>query len=79
MKTELRLRQHSVWVNHYVIELWYDDKFIGTVTGADGPGVRVISKHPMCAGEDSPSEKQTPLKVPVNVTAIYINYNGSAS
>jgi hypothetical protein len=27
------------------LEVWHDGQFIATVTGADGPGVRVISKH----------------------------------
>jgi hypothetical protein len=30
-----------------VIELWHDGLFIGQVTGADGPGVRIISKYSM--------------------------------
>ena len=45
MKTELRLRPHSQLVGASVYELWYAGAFIGEVTGADGPGVRVLSKH----------------------------------
>jgi hypothetical protein len=45
MKTELRLVPHSVIPGEQVIELWYADEFIGTVTGADGTGVRLITKH----------------------------------
>lgn len=44
MKTELRAVPHLVLPGQTVIELWHDGVFIGTVTGADGPGVRVVSK-----------------------------------
>jgi hypothetical protein len=44
-KTELRLRPHQVLPNATVVELWHNGDFIGQVTGADGPGVRVISKY----------------------------------
>ena len=46
MKTELRARPHSVLPGHTVVEVWWKDQFIGEVTGADGPGVRVLSKFP---------------------------------
>ena len=45
MKTELRFARHSVLLDQFVIELWYDDCFIGEITGADGPGIRIISKY----------------------------------
>jgi hypothetical protein len=45
MKAELRLRPHTGLSDARVIEVWYGGQFIATVTGADGPGVRVISKH----------------------------------
>ena len=35
-----------------VIELWHDGQFIGQVCGADGPGVRVITKHKVCVVRD---------------------------
>jgi hypothetical protein len=44
MKTELRLAPHSVLPGQSVVELWHDDQFIGTVTGADGPGVRIATQ-----------------------------------
>lgn len=47
MKSELRLRPHSILEGAMVIEIWYEGRFIGQVTGKDGGGVRVISKHPM--------------------------------
>ena len=45
-KSQLRLGKHLA-DNTDVIEVWYGDKFIATVYGADGPGVRVISKYAM--------------------------------
>jgi hypothetical protein len=38
MKTELRLAPHSVLPGQSVVALWHDGQFIGTVTGAHGPG-----------------------------------------
>jgi hypothetical protein len=49
MKTELRAVPHSIVPGATIFEVWHDGQFIATVTGADGPGVRVISKHPMQA------------------------------
>lgn len=45
MKAELRLADHTGVPGAKVIEIWYGDEFVGQVVGADGPGVRVISKH----------------------------------
>jgi hypothetical protein len=47
MKTELRTAPHTIVEGAVVVEIWHDGQFIGQVVGADGPGVRVISKHPM--------------------------------
>lgn len=55
MKSELRLCDHAVIPDAKVIEVWYAGEFIATVVGADGPGVRVLSKHPM------ESEYSTPV------------------
>jgi hypothetical protein len=49
MKTELRPKPHAVVKGVTVIELWHGGQFIGTIAGADGPGVRIITKHPMTA------------------------------
>jgi hypothetical protein len=46
-KTDLVVRPHLRVPGAYVVELWYKGIFIGEVTGADGPGVRVISKYPL--------------------------------
>jgi hypothetical protein len=45
MKSELRVVPHSELPGQNVIEVWHDGEFIATVTGATGPGVRVISKY----------------------------------
>ena len=52
MKTELRLAPHSINPGQQVVEVWHNGQFIGEVTGADGPGVRVISKHPLMTSHD---------------------------
>lgn len=41
MKTELKLNG----AGH--VELWHDGKMIGQVAGSEGPGVQVISTHPL--------------------------------
>jgi hypothetical protein len=49
VKTELRAEPHAVLPGAVTVELWHDGRFIGTVVGADGPGVRVITKHGIVA------------------------------
>lgn len=62
MKAELRLSDHSQLPGEKVIEIWYGGRMIGTVTGADGPGVRILSKYPIIAVE-IPNERPTPVHV----------------
>lgn len=45
MKTVLRARAHHIVGEATVFEIWHDGVFLGTVVGADGPGVRVVSKY----------------------------------
>lgn len=45
MKSVLKLDLHKVLPGQQVVEVWHGEQFIGTVTGADGPGVRIVSKH----------------------------------
>jgi hypothetical protein len=52
MKTELRLSDHQVLPGAKVVELWHDGLFIGQVVGADGPGVRIVSKYLTNNSED---------------------------
>lgn len=46
-KSELKVDRHLVLPGNPAIEIWYRGEMIATVYGADGPGVRVISKYPM--------------------------------
>ena len=50
MKAELRLKPHNFGTRNraaapQVVEVWFGGEFVGTVYGADGPGIRFISKH----------------------------------
>lgn len=47
MKTELRAVPHTIVPGTTIFEVWHDDQFIASITGAEGPGVRILSKHPM--------------------------------
>jgi hypothetical protein len=49
MRSQLKTSAHLTVPNEQVIEVWHDGKLIATVTGTEGPGVRVISKYPMDA------------------------------
>jgi hypothetical protein len=60
MPSELRLSDHMVRPGQKVIEIWFDGKFIGQVTAADGPGVRIISKHAMATYPISRPQSQVP-------------------
>jgi hypothetical protein len=51
MRTELRVKDHSVLPDTKIIEIWYAGAFIGTVTPADGPGVRIVSKYLTNSGD----------------------------
>lgn len=46
-KSQLKLMPHGIIPDQNVIEVWHDEKLIGTLYGSDGPGVRVVSKYPM--------------------------------
>jgi len=47
VKSKLELNPHLEIDGEYVIEVTYNGQLIATVCGMDGPGVRVISRHPM--------------------------------
>lgn len=61
-KSQLRLKPHNYLPGEQLIEIWWDGKFIGTVTGADGPGIRVISKYQM--------RTETPRTPPVEINVM---------
>jgi hypothetical protein len=51
-KSELRLVSHAVIPGAKVIEIWHQNRLMGTITGADGPGVRIISKFKLRSPTD---------------------------
>jgi hypothetical protein len=63
MRTELRAAPHSAIHLAIVFEVWHDGKFLAAITGADGPGVRVISKHPMKATIEEGHPKVVEVKI----------------
>jgi len=46
-KSNLRLGTHQILPENQMIEVWYEGILIASVYGADGPGVRVITKFPL--------------------------------
>jgi hypothetical protein len=68
MKTELRLARHAADPETNVCEVWYAGKLAATIYGADGPGVRVISKYLLVTDYEPPTPAD-PLCV-VNVQVI---------
>jgi hypothetical protein len=45
MKTVLKMDPHRILSDVQVVEIWHNNQLLGTVVGADGPGVRIISKY----------------------------------
>jgi hypothetical protein len=45
LKAEIRIKPHTELPGHNVAEVWYAGIFIGQVVGADGPGVRFLTKY----------------------------------
>lgn len=48
-KTRLLLRPHKTEPGESVVDILYDQNVLGTVTGAEGPCVSVITKYPVHA------------------------------
>lgn len=65
MKSELRLSKHEIIEGAMVVEIWHDGQFIGQVVGADGPGVRVITKHMMQVATVGPETSIKTLEVKI--------------
>lgn len=52
MRTRIEVKPHSITPGAHVVELWYGDRFVGTVVGRpDGPGVRILSKYLTIMGD----------------------------
>ena len=45
MKAKLRLKPHGILRGAQIIEVVWNGRLVCTVAGADGPGVRIISKY----------------------------------
>jgi len=46
MKSNFKIADHKLLPDQQTIEVWYEGKLVAAVYGADGPGIRVITKHP---------------------------------
>lgn len=45
MPTTIAVKNHSIIAGRKVIELEFDGHLLGTITGADGPGIRITTRH----------------------------------
>lgn len=45
MRSELKPDRHRIRQGESVVEIWFDGELLGTITAADGPGFKIISKH----------------------------------
>jgi hypothetical protein len=45
VKSEIRVKPHAVLPGVHVVEVWHDGRFLATIAGAEGPGVKIITKH----------------------------------
>jgi hypothetical protein len=77
MRSELRIGRHTIRAGEPVIEIWFEGEFIGEITAAEGPGVRVISKHLIGAHVTGAAPRDARLVVafgsPANVIEIEIS------
>lgn len=67
MKTELRTTPHTEFRGHTTVELWHGGKLIGTLTGADGPGVRVITPHKIVIHGIDPQKHPNEARMAANI------------
>jgi hypothetical protein len=44
-KSNLKIVDHMLLPDQPMIEVWYEGQLVAAVYGADGPGIRVITKH----------------------------------
>ena len=45
-KSKLKLDPHNLRAGDMTVEVWYKDELVAAVYGADGPGIRIVTKHP---------------------------------
>jgi hypothetical protein len=69
MKTELRAVEHTLRSGETAFEVWHDGQLIASIVGAEGPGVRVFSKHPLKVTQVDgyPNEVEVMLELPDSV------------
>lgn len=67
MKSDLRVSLHSLIPGNHIVEIWHDGEMIGTVTGLDGPGVRIISKLNLIT---TPEDRGQPIVNAVQVRIV---------
>lgn len=62
MKSELRIAPHGIHPHENVVEVWYEGEFVCAVYGADGPGLRVITKDQVLVSQTSMITELTIVK-----------------
>lgn len=46
-KSHLKMDSHILLEEQETVEIWYEGQFVASVYGGEGPGLRIMSKHPM--------------------------------
>ena len=47
VRSTLQVRKHRIVEGAHVFEIWYGGVLVGEVTGAEGPGVRILCNRRM--------------------------------
>lgn len=45
-KSNLKLSDHLIYSEEKTVEVWHEGEFVASVYGAEGPGIKVITKYP---------------------------------
>lgn len=85
MKTSLRIAPASHYqtgsLGQDVFEIWFDGRLIGQITGADGPGIRLLSPHSVakinCSGASWTLHRIQTKPDTLGVTEISLDINPS--
>lgn len=56
------MAEHLDHAGSHVVEVWHGGEFICAVYGADGPGIRVITKHHVLVSQTSMITELTIVK-----------------
>lgn len=68
--SRLQVRRHGLVDAHNVIEVFHKGEFIAAIYGADGPGIRIISKHNPASVKTEHDGALIVGVIPLNVTTI---------